>query len=217
MSSKRSKDLSARSSSNPVTWRLVRRLASRLYSGVKDAFWSFFSLGAFTAGVLSVLDEFSGIGKAQTWILFFVDLGDALSSISPIIFLVSIFLLCFSVALSGYDKTPGWIERYLIHPLLALVSDTAASALGYFFVSTLVALIKDSGQFGSSAQGLWYFILAAPILWIGRAIGSRHASSIAWGTRRKPKANNLRRVLIFAGIGGAVAALVIVIAIAFIP
>lgn len=200
------------SSSQGVTGRSVFGLGKDLYSGVLDDFLAYLSLGSATAICLFILTKFSLLGPTHPTVHFFSELGSALSSISPHILLVSIFVVCMSVALSGLHKNPGLIEKYLFHPLVALASDTSASALGFYSVSFVLSAIWPKASDANVAiEGLWYFLLASPVFWLGRAISFRYGNKRVWGTRTRPKFNRFRSIFRLAGFGGFITCVMVVI------
>lgn len=212
MSAKSSHRKQVQGSFQSIKGKSVRGLAKDLYFGVAQDFLGYFTLGAATSLGLASLRMAGKDGNGDAWLDFFDALRSHLSDLSPRILFAAIFVVCTAVFLRGYWKSPLRIERYLLHPFLALTADTSASAMGFFLVSLALSPFPTARmEVGEAILGLGYFTLAACIFWLGRAIAFRHGNRRIWGTRSNPQFNTFRFVLRWAGLGGAVVSLLVVL------
>jgi len=186
-------------------------LARSLYIGIREDFFGYFLLGVATAICIFFL-KLVGIGGTHfQFSMFLEELSKNLSDLSPHILLAAILVVCVAVAFRGTWKTPRLLEKYLLHPLLALASDTAASAVGFFLSSIGFSLFPSYGMDVKTAiSSFLYYLLGATIFWVGRALAFEHGNSKIWGTRGNPQRNNFPMVLKIAGYGGLICSLLVI-------
>lgn len=189
-----------------VNSKMVLRLANVLFRSAKQDFFGYVSVGAVTAALFRLMPNLGFLSELSPWVTFVKDLTGNLSSLSSHILFATIFWVCLGMFMRGVCKTATWLERYLLHPLIALASDTTASAVGFFLVAATVDLFtKPLSGLRVSLEGLGYYGLASLLFWVGRAIAFEHGNKQIWGTRSNPKFNRFPLMLKAVGGGGALA------------